>query len=74
MADLSLDQLAYLAAKARLPEKLVLDTARETAERFMTAWDGGRFAADLDPRVIDPINELLRRIDLVKGKRSGNHT
>ncbi|HEC17575.1 MAG TPA: type II toxin-antitoxin system HipA family toxin, partial [Sedimenticola sp.] len=43
MADLSLDQLAYLAAKARLPEKLVLDTARETAERFMTAWDGGRF-------------------------------
>lgn len=66
MADLSLDQLAYLAAKARLPEKLVLDTARETVERFMAIWDGGRFAADLDPRVIDPINELLRRIDLVK--------
>ncbi len=35
MTDLSLDQLSYLAAKARLPEKLVLDTAHETVQRFM---------------------------------------
>jgi len=66
MADLSLDQLAYLAAKARLPEKLVLDTAKETVERFLAAWDGGRFASDLGPKVVDPINDLLRRIVLAR--------
>ncbi len=66
MADLSLDQLAYLAAKARLPEKLVLDTAKETVERFLAAWDSGRFASDLGPKVVDPINDLLRRIVLVR--------
>ncbi len=66
MADLSLDQLAYLAAKARLPEKLVLDTAKETVERFLAACDGGRFASDLGVKVVDPINDLLRRIVLVR--------
>jgi len=38
MADLSLEQLSHLAAKARLPGKLVLDVAKETAERFMDIW------------------------------------
>jgi len=66
MTDLSLDQLAYLAAKARLPEKLVLDVAKETIERFLAVWDGGRFASDLGPKVVDPINDLLRRIVLVR--------
>ena len=66
MTDLSLDQLAYLAAKARLPEKLVLDVAKETVERFLAVWDGGRFASDLGPKVVDPINDFLRRIVLVR--------
>jgi len=30
--EFSEDKLSHLAAKARLPEKLVLDTARETVE------------------------------------------
>jgi len=38
MADLSLDALAHLAAKARLPETLVLNIARETVARFKDAW------------------------------------
>lgn len=37
-AGFDADELAHLAAKAELPEKLVLDTARETAERFHEAW------------------------------------
>lgn len=37
-AGFGADELAHLAAKAELPEKLVLDTARETAERFHEAW------------------------------------
>ena len=32
------DELAHLAAKALMPEKLVLDTARETAAMFRERW------------------------------------
>ncbi|WP_257119939.1 MULTISPECIES: hypothetical protein [Idiomarina] len=30
-SDFTLDELSHLAAKAMLPEKLVLDTAKQTA-------------------------------------------
>ncbi len=66
MVDLSLEQLSYMATKARLPEKLVLDTAKETVEKFMTIWDGGAFAANLGSKVVDPINDLLHRVALVR--------
>ncbi|MBY3246696.1 type II toxin-antitoxin system HipA family toxin [Rhizobium laguerreae] len=39
MTALSMDELAHLAAKAELPEKLVFDAARETVERFRAVWD-----------------------------------
>jgi serine/threonine-protein kinase HipA len=65
MTDLSLDQLSYMAAKARLPEKLVLDAGRETVERFTDVWKGGRTIQDVSPQAIKPINELLGRIPLV---------
>ena len=35
MRELSMDELAYLAAKAHLPRKLVLDTATETVTRLL---------------------------------------
>ena len=35
MLELSLSDLVYLAAKARLPAQLVLRAARETCERFL---------------------------------------
>jgi serine/threonine-protein kinase HipA len=38
MNELSRDELAHLAAKALLSEKLVLDTAAETVERFKEVW------------------------------------
>lgn len=38
MDEFSRDELKYLAAKARLPEKLVLDTATETVSRFHEVW------------------------------------
>ena len=65
MTELSLDQLSYLAAKARLPKKLVLDAGRETVQRFMEDWKGGRAIQDICPKAIKPINELLGRIRLV---------
>ncbi len=38
MDEFTLDELAYLAGKAQLPEKLVLDTAKETVSRFHELW------------------------------------
>lgn len=38
MAELSLDELAYLSAKAGLPEPLVRRAATETVERFHSTW------------------------------------
>jgi serine/threonine-protein kinase HipA len=32
-------ELRHLAAKALLPEKLVIDTAAETVQRFRQAWE-----------------------------------
>lgn len=39
MAKLDTDELRHLAAKALLPEKLVIDTAAETVQRFRQAWE-----------------------------------
>lgn len=66
MTDLSLDQLAYFAAKARLPEKQVLDTGRETVEKFMDAWNAWHWSPKPLPRFVEPINELLPQIPIVK--------
>ena len=65
MTDLSLDQLSYLAAKARLPGKLVLDAGREVVGRFAQTWKGGDAIGDVCPKAIPFINDLIRRIPLV---------
>ncbi len=65
MAGLSLDRLSHFAAKAKLSEKLVLNTARETVGRFREAWKKGDYLDDL-PFVRDVINEHLKTIRLVK--------
>jgi len=38
MTKFSKDELQHLAAKARLSEKQVLDTAAETVDRFKQVW------------------------------------
>ena len=38
MAEVTADELKHLAAKARLPEKLVINTAREAVQRFRQVW------------------------------------
>ncbi len=39
MTEVTKDKLIHLAAKARLPEKLVIGAARETVDRFKTVWE-----------------------------------
>ena len=70
MTELSTDQLSYLAAKARLPEKLVLDAAKETVNRFLAVWDGGRFDPELSSKITEMINAHLSTIRLLSEVRS----
>ena len=64
----SMDELAHLAAKARLPEKLVLDTASETVERFYEVWGKEKTNLALTKNVIDAIDEHLKKLPIVSGK------
>ena len=65
LPNLSLDQLSYFAAKARLPEKLVHDAALETVERFMSFWEKWKKSERINRSITGPIDELLPRIPLV---------
>jgi serine/threonine-protein kinase HipA len=56
MAALSKDELSHMAAKAELPEKLVLDTARETVERFRAVWEAEKRNLPLAGNVIEAID------------------
>lgn len=45
-------------------ERLVLETARETVDRFKAAWKNGEYLNDL-PFIREPINAHLKTIRLV---------
>jgi serine/threonine-protein kinase HipA len=66
MTDLSVNQLTYFAAKARLSEKVVLDASRETAERFMEIWTARNWSRRPSPDVYVKIDALLARIPLLR--------
>ncbi len=64
----SMDELSHLAAKARLPEKLVLDTASETVERFHDIWGKEKTNLALTNDAIDAIDEHIKKLPIVSGK------
>ncbi|VAW54405.1 Possible HipA protein [hydrothermal vent metagenome] len=64
----SMDELSHLAAKARLPEKLVLDTASETVERFHDVWAKEKTNLALTNDMKDAIDEHLKTLPIVSGK------
>ena len=66
MGDLSLDLLSTLAAKAGLPEKMVLDTAKETVARFREAWRSEQRHLPLASGVISAIEKNVKGVRLVK--------
>lgn len=63
-SDFSLDELAHMASKAMLPEKLVLDTAKETVERFYEVWGREKANLALPRSTIEVIEKHLRAIPL----------
>ena len=67
-ADFTMDELSHLAAKARLPEKLVLDTASETVELFHEKWQSEKTNMALNSDVIEAIDKHLEDIPIAKKK------
>ncbi len=62
--EFSDDELSHLAAKARLPSKLVLDTARETVALFHQHWGVAKADLPLAEEVIEAIERHLKTIPI----------
>jgi serine/threonine-protein kinase HipA len=62
--QLSEDELSYLAAKAGLPERLVIATARATVAAFRETWAKSRAHLPLSRAIADVIDRQLEIIPL----------
>jgi serine/threonine-protein kinase HipA len=65
MNEFSFDELRYLAAKAHLPEKLLVDTASETVTRFRDEWPVARKNLPIDPKVAEAIETHIKGLALM---------
>ena len=59
--------MAYMAGKARLPEKLVLDTARETVARFHDVWRTEKDNLPLTKDMIGTIEKHIQTVPIADG-------
>ena len=66
MSEFSRDELAYLAGKARLPEKLVLDTATETVEQFHETWRNEKKNLPLSKELIATIEKHVKTVPIAQ--------
>ena len=64
-SEFSEDELSHLAAKARLPERLVLDTARETVVLFHQHWHAEKANLPLAAEVVQAVEAHLKTIPIV---------
>jgi serine/threonine-protein kinase HipA len=66
MAEFSKDELKHLAAKARISEKLVLDTAAETVARFKQVWSEQKTQLPLEKKVVEMVDARAASIPIYK--------
>ncbi len=64
-SEFSMDELSHLAAKARISEKLVLDTAQETVDLFQDHWSAEKANLPLAENVINAIESHLETLPIV---------
>lgn len=64
--EFSEDELAHLAAKARLPEVLVINTARETVELFHQYWQSEKQNLPLTQQIIEAIEAHVATVPLAR--------
>lgn len=62
--DFSMDELKHLAARARLPEKLVLDVAAQTVELFHEKWASEKGHLPMGSNVGEAIGKHLRKLPI----------
>ncbi|WP_119272275.1 type II toxin-antitoxin system HipA family toxin [Taklimakanibacter deserti] len=60
------DELSHLAIKALLPEKLILDTARETVSRFHQHWQAERSHLPLPASTVQAIEGHFEGVPLAR--------
>ena len=58
------DELSHLAAKALMPEKLVLDTAKETVELFRQHWKEEKSNLPMFTNVVEAIEAQLKKVPI----------
>ena len=63
-SEFSADELSHLAAKAMLPERLVIDTARETVALFHQHWRAEKTHLPLPADVVRVIDTHLKTIPI----------
>lgn len=63
-SEFSADELTHLAAKALLPEKLVLDTANETVALFHQHWQAEKTNLPLAKEIIQTVEAHLKTIPI----------
>ncbi len=64
MSEFSKDELIHLAAKARISEKLVTDTARETVTRFKQTWSDEKSNLPLEKKVVETIDAHVKSVPI----------
>jgi serine/threonine-protein kinase HipA len=68
--EFSEDELSHLAAKAQLPETLVLDTARETVELFRQYWKTEKQNLPLALQIIIVIEDHIATVPLAQNNQN----
>jgi serine/threonine-protein kinase HipA len=68
MSEFTYDELSYLAAKAGVADKLVLQTAYRTVEEFHETWAREKNHLGLADAVIDTVDRHLLTLPLVSGR------
>ena len=69
-AEFSEDELSHLASRALLPERLVLDTARETVALFRQHWHAEKSNLLLAANVVSAIETHLASVPLARAGRT----
>src|SRR3546814_727188 len=64
MYEVSKDEIAHLASKALLPEKIVVSTALDTVRRFRDIWEVEKTHFPLAKKVIEAVEAHAARVPI----------
>ncbi len=68
MAELTMDEVGYMAARAGLPEALARDVAAEAVQRFHEVWGSERANLPISREIEADVERLLTLVPLAAGR------